>query len=108
MTSIFSFPSGLGSLFLSSLDAKLMPEHLLRLCLEHKQTIVSSSKSAQKYNFYKVIKFLAPYYYNVYFLFISLYSNLIYIPFLGFKCSSYGSNGEITYSSSTEDSFLSE
>lgn len=51
-----SFPSGLGSLFLSSLDAKLVPEHLLCLCLEHEQTIVSSRRSACKYNFYKVLQ----------------------------------------------------
>ncbi|KAL4625562.1 hypothetical protein ACB092_05G035400 [Castanea dentata] len=43
---------GFGSLFLSSLDAKLVPEHLLRLCLEHEQTI-ASRRSACKYNFYK-------------------------------------------------------
>ncbi|KAG7997478.1 hypothetical protein I3843_01G213100 [Carya illinoinensis] len=42
---------GLGSLFLSSLDAKLVPEHLLRLCLEHDDK--TSRTSGDRYNFYK-------------------------------------------------------
>ncbi|KAA8540262.1 hypothetical protein F0562_024175 [Nyssa sinensis] len=37
----------------STLDAKLVPEHLLRLCLEHEQKFISSHKSAHAYNFYK-------------------------------------------------------
>ncbi|KAL1208785.1 Midasin [Cardamine amara subsp. amara] len=44
---------GLRGLFTSSLDAKLVPEHLLRLCLENKKTFTSNYKSASKYNFYK-------------------------------------------------------
>ncbi|KDO65104.1 hypothetical protein CISIN_1g0000012mg, partial [Citrus sinensis] len=43
---------GLECLFTSTLDAKLAPEHLLRICLEHEK-IVSSNHSARKYNFYK-------------------------------------------------------
>lgn len=63
-----SLPSGFGSLFLSSLDAKLVPEHLLRLCLEHEQTI-ASRRSACKYNFYKVLQTsLVACYCNVFFL----------------------------------------
>ncbi|KAJ9190362.1 hypothetical protein P3X46_001577 [Hevea brasiliensis] len=44
---------GLGDLVSSCLDAKLMPEHLLRLCLEHERIFVSSHKSSTNYNFYK-------------------------------------------------------
>lgn len=51
----FSF-AGLGGLLSSGLDAKLVPEHLLRLCLEHEWKFVSSHKSSTSYNFYKVLK----------------------------------------------------
>ncbi|KAJ6289866.1 hypothetical protein OIU78_025726 [Salix suchowensis] len=44
---------GLGGLLTSSLDGKLIPEHLLRLCLEHGSKLVSSQKSSANYNFYK-------------------------------------------------------
>ncbi|XVE88663.1 hypothetical protein DITRI_Ditri19aG0087500 [Diplodiscus trichospermus] len=44
---------GFGGLFCSTLDAKLMQEHLLRLCWEHEQKFPSSHKTACKYNFYK-------------------------------------------------------
>ncbi|CAH9088613.1 unnamed protein product [Cuscuta europaea] len=44
---------GLDGFFCSSLDAKVVPEHLLRLCLEHKQIFVSPSQSGLAYNFYK-------------------------------------------------------
>ncbi|KFK27090.1 hypothetical protein AALP_AA8G332700 [Arabis alpina] len=44
---------GLKGLFTSSLDAKLVPEHLLRLCLEYKKTFTSCDQFASKYNFYK-------------------------------------------------------
>ncbi|KAG8656474.1 hypothetical protein MANES_04G142500v8 [Manihot esculenta] len=44
---------GLGGLVSSCLDAKLMPEHLLRLCFEHERIFVSSHKSSTNYNFYK-------------------------------------------------------
>ncbi|CAK9179916.1 unnamed protein product [Ilex paraguariensis] len=37
----------------SSLDAKLIPEHLLRLSLDHEQKFHLSHKSAKAYNFYK-------------------------------------------------------
>ncbi|XP_065866775.1 midasin [Euphorbia lathyris] len=43
---------GLGGLVSSSLDATLMPEHLLRLCLEHEQTFVPRHKTTN-YSFYK-------------------------------------------------------
>ncbi|WCJ27054.1 Midasin [Euphorbia peplus] len=43
---------GLGGLVSSSLDATLMPEHLLRLCLEHERTFVPCHKTTN-YNFYK-------------------------------------------------------
>ncbi|KAK9282811.1 hypothetical protein L1049_011033 [Liquidambar formosana] len=43
----------LKGLFSSSLDAKLVPEHLLRLSLEHEQKFVSPDKSDHIYNFYK-------------------------------------------------------
>lgn len=39
--------------FSSSLDAKLMPEHIFRVCLEHDMKFVSSHKSGRTYNFYK-------------------------------------------------------
>lgn len=42
---------GLKGLLSSSLDAKLVPEHLFRLCLEHDK--ISASKSGCAYNFYK-------------------------------------------------------
>ncbi|XP_038899709.1 midasin isoform X2 [Benincasa hispida] len=42
-----------GGLLLSSLDAKLAPEHLLRLCLEHEGYCVFPERVAGKYNFYK-------------------------------------------------------
>ncbi|KAL5579519.1 hypothetical protein UlMin_011961 [Ulmus minor] len=44
---------GLGGSFFSRLDASLAPEHLLRLCVEHEQKVVSSHKSTQRYKFYK-------------------------------------------------------
>ncbi|XVF62743.1 hypothetical protein PTKIN_Ptkin09bG0032700 [Pterospermum kingtungense] len=37
----------------STLDAKLVQEHLLRLCWEHEQKFPSSQKAAARYNFYK-------------------------------------------------------
>ncbi|XP_024011307.1 midasin [Eutrema salsugineum] len=60
---------GLRGLFTSSLDAKLVPEHLLRLCVEYQKTFTSYDQSASKYNFYKdfdgpklgkMVKFLIP------------------------------------------------
>ncbi|CAA7023541.1 unnamed protein product [Microthlaspi erraticum] len=60
---------GLKGLFTSSLDAKLVPEHLLRLCMGIKKTFTSYDPSASKYNFYKdfdghqlgkMVKFLTP------------------------------------------------
>lgn len=47
-------PSGIGGLFTSVLDAKLAPEHLLRLCLEHEKKFVSSHTDVHRFNFYKV------------------------------------------------------
>ncbi|XP_010528473.1 PREDICTED: midasin [Tarenaya hassleriana] len=44
---------GLRGLFTSSLDAKLVPEHLLRLCLEYKRNFTSTHQSTSKFNFYK-------------------------------------------------------
>ncbi|KAM6564167.1 hypothetical protein CsatB_024165 [Cannabis sativa] len=44
---------GLEGSLLCNLDARLAPEHLLRLCLEHKQKFVPSHKAACRYNFYK-------------------------------------------------------
>ncbi|XVF27015.1 hypothetical protein REPUB_Repub14bG0070000 [Reevesia pubescens] len=44
---------GFGGLFSSTLDAKLVEEHLLRLCCEYEQKFPSSHKAACKYNFYK-------------------------------------------------------
>ncbi|XVF27001.1 hypothetical protein REPUB_Repub14bG0069100 [Reevesia pubescens] len=44
---------GFGGLFSSTLDAKLVQEHLLRLCCEYEQKFPSSHKAACKYNFYK-------------------------------------------------------
>ncbi|AAD10657.1 Hypothetical protein [Arabidopsis thaliana] len=64
-----SMIKGLRGLFTSSLDAKLVPEHLLRLCLENKKNFTSNYQSASKYNFYKdldgpelgkMVKFLTP------------------------------------------------
>ncbi|CAA2972808.1 midasin isoform X1 [Olea europaea subsp. europaea] len=43
----------LGGLFSSSLDAKVTPEHLLRLCMEHDHKFKLSHKSAHTYNFYQ-------------------------------------------------------
>ncbi|CAN4116387.1 unnamed protein product [Withania somnifera] len=37
----------------SSLDAKIAPEHLLRLCLEHEMKFCSSHEATLRYNFYK-------------------------------------------------------
>lgn len=59
IVTFFSFP-GLGGLLTSSLDGKLIPEHLLRLCLEHGSKLVSSQKSSANYNFYKVLKTFLP------------------------------------------------
>lgn len=62
---------------MSNLDARLAPEHLLRLCLEHEQKFVTSHKSAYKYNFYKdsnalemskMVKLLFPLQQRVYYL----------------------------------------
>lgn len=44
---------GIGGLFTSVLDAKLAPEHLLRLCLEHEKKFVSSHTDVHRFNFYK-------------------------------------------------------
>ncbi|KAK8664402.1 hypothetical protein V6N13_084194 [Hibiscus sabdariffa] len=44
---------GFGGLFSSALDAKLVPEHLLRLWCEYEQKFPSAHKEACKYNFYK-------------------------------------------------------
>ncbi|KAJ4717838.1 Midasin [Melia azedarach] len=44
---------GLEGQFSSTLDAKLSPEHLLRICLEYEKKFVSSHNPACKYNFYK-------------------------------------------------------
>lgn len=44
----------LDGLLCSWLDAKVVPEHLLRLCLEHEHMVNSPRKSAHVYNFYKV------------------------------------------------------
>ncbi|XP_010261987.1 PREDICTED: midasin isoform X2 [Nelumbo nucifera] len=43
----------LRTLLSSGLDAKLMPEHLLRLCLEHEKKFGPSHKVANVYNIYK-------------------------------------------------------
>nr|XP_017246046.1 PREDICTED: midasin isoform X2 [Daucus carota subsp. sativus] len=43
----------LEGLISSSLDAKLVPEHLLRLCIDHEQKFVCSHKTKESYNFYK-------------------------------------------------------
>ncbi|KAK3037952.1 hypothetical protein RJ639_030657 [Escallonia herrerae] len=37
----------------SRLDARLVPEHLLRLCLEHEEKFILSPKPEHGYNFYK-------------------------------------------------------
>lgn len=47
---------GLEGSLSSDLDAKLAPEHLFRLCLEHEQKFNLSRQSAHAYNFYKVFK----------------------------------------------------
>ncbi|XP_050232290.1 midasin isoform X2 [Mercurialis annua] len=44
---------GLGGPICSSLDAELVPEHMLRLCLEHEKISVSSHNASSSYNFYK-------------------------------------------------------
>ncbi|KAJ8774196.1 hypothetical protein K2173_009627 [Erythroxylum novogranatense] len=44
---------GFKGLHASSLDAKLVPEHLFRLCLEYKRIFGLSNEIASKYNFYK-------------------------------------------------------
>ncbi|OMO78608.1 hypothetical protein CCACVL1_14268 [Corchorus capsularis] len=44
---------GFGGLFSSALDAKLVQEHLLRLCWEYEEKLPSSRKADHKYNFYK-------------------------------------------------------
>ncbi|XP_040370504.1 midasin isoform X3 [Rosa chinensis] len=44
---------GLGCSFLASLEAKLVPENLFRICLEHEQVFNSSHQSSFRYNFYK-------------------------------------------------------
>ncbi|PON47074.1 Midasin [Parasponia andersonii] len=68
---------GLEGSWLSNLDARLAPEHLLRLCLEHEQKFVTSHKSAFRYNFYKdsnalemskMVKLLFPLQQRVYYL----------------------------------------
>ncbi|GAB4842595.1 hypothetical protein Ancab_012571 [Ancistrocladus abbreviatus] len=44
---------GLNGISSSYLDAKLCPEHTLRICLEHQLKLPNSDKSAHVYNFYK-------------------------------------------------------
>ncbi|CAN1795130.1 MDN1 [Linum perenne] len=44
---------GLGGLLCSSVDSKLMPEHLLRLCLDRESKSASIDKSSTKYKYYK-------------------------------------------------------
>ncbi|VFQ98584.1 unnamed protein product [Cuscuta campestris] len=43
----------LSGLVCSSLDAKIIPEQLLRLCLEHKKMFIPHCQSLHAYNFYK-------------------------------------------------------
>ena len=50
------FSSDFGGLSMSSLDAKLAPEHVLRLCLEHDRNWGFPERVAGKYNFYKVLQ----------------------------------------------------
>ncbi|XAR49907.1 hypothetical protein NMG60_11004090 [Bertholletia excelsa] len=45
--------SGFKGLQSSSLDSKLAPEHLFRLCLEYDQKFCSARKPSYSYNFYK-------------------------------------------------------
>ncbi|XP_045787692.1 midasin-like [Trifolium pratense] len=60
---------GVHSPNLASLDAKLIPEHLFYLCIDYRRKFLSSSKSANRFNFYKdsnaheieqMLKVLAP------------------------------------------------
>ncbi|KAL1318551.1 hypothetical protein AAHE18_15G213600 [Arachis hypogaea] len=60
---------GIHSSILPGLDVKLMPEHLLYLCLDYQRKFISSHKSDTRYNFYKdpnapemanMLKVLAP------------------------------------------------
>lgn len=50
----FFLRSGAHSSNLASLDAKLIPEHLFYLSIDYRRKFHSSSKSANRYNFYKV------------------------------------------------------
>ena len=58
----------LRGLFSSSFDAKIAPEHLLRLCLEHDDKFILH-KSTCAYNFYKALSVLLS---VIVFLFIML------------------------------------
>ncbi|CAI0419971.1 unnamed protein product [Linum tenue] len=44
---------GLGGLFSSSLDAKLIPEHMFRLCLDRESKCPSIHRTSSKYKYYK-------------------------------------------------------
>ena len=50
----FFLRSGAHSSNLASLDAKLIPEHLFYLSIDYRRKFHSSSKSTNRYNFYKV------------------------------------------------------
>lgn len=92
-----SWFSDLEGLLSSSLDAKLVPEHLLRLCLEHDQKFSLSHKTVRAYNFYKVpilllrcIYLLYQVYQTIYFSNVRILISFLFTSQLGFKCSCDG------------------
>lgn len=107
----FFLRSGVHSSNLASLDAKLIPEHLFYLSIDYKRKFHSSSKSANRYNFYKVFPssvvliFLEPWIFFPFF-FLWLYHDLcIFLFFVdpGFKCSWDWTNAESTCTAKTAD-----
>lgn len=106
---------GVRTPLLSSLDAKLMPEHLLHLCLDYERKFLSFHSSPTRYNFYKVLPsllFWTPFtfcfppfpFYGWFLLDIGL--KILITFFLlgqGFKCFRDGKDGGRPCSSSEED-----
>ncbi|GJS88489.1 hypothetical protein Tco_0771125 [Tanacetum coccineum] len=54
MVNVYNTIFVLDGLMCSSLESKLIPEHVLRLCLEHDRTSIASHLPKNAYNFYKI------------------------------------------------------
>lgn len=96
---ISTFYTDLKGLFTSSFDAKIAPEHLLRLCLEHDDKFIPR-KSNCAYNFYKACSF---HHFVIVLFYIILSFSSLTLPFIliliGFKFTNDVQIGGTDYSS---------